>query len=266
VCPTQRADAASPLPHARGVHPLLYALAARPLLHTRAVHPPPGGVSGATVTGGAFLSTEYGIAIDTDAPAGRMRLDLVERAIAYEMLVAEEIYMRNGADLDIALGRLSDRICFPQSERDKSTAEAFRNNRRTAEQLTKKFLKGMRDDVRRITTNRDYNLASWDDVLAEGEYDDDELAPLPESGQRNGALPCELLYNGGPTRINIFQVSGWRQSDIGYIVQLCYLTLYTVGVLRIPLNPSRLPRPELCSGVALNVTTAPVISLYTRNV
>jgi hypothetical protein len=118
------------------------------------------GVSGTTVTGGAVLSTEYGIAIDTDAPAGRMRLDLVERAIVYEMLVAEESYMRNGADLDIALGRVSDRICFPQSERHKSTTEAFRNNRRTAEQLTKKFINGMRDDVRRITTNRDYNLAS----------------------------------------------------------------------------------------------------------
>jgi hypothetical protein len=116
--------------------------------------------------------------------------------------------MRNGADLDIALGRVSDRICFPQSERDKFTTEAFRNNRRTAEQLTKKFLKGMRDDVRRITTNRDYNLASRDDVLAEGEYDDDELAPLPESGQRNGAIPCELLYNSGPTRINILSSVG----------------------------------------------------------
>jgi hypothetical protein len=166
------------------------------------------GVSGATVTGGAVVSTEHGIAIDTDAPAGRMRLDLVEQAIIYEMLVAEENYMRNGAELDIALRRVSDRICFPQSERDKSTTEAFRDNRRTAELLPKKFLKGMRDDVRRITTNRDYNLASWDDVLAEGEYYDDELAPLPESGQRNGALPCELLYNGGPTRINILSSVG----------------------------------------------------------
>jgi hypothetical protein len=45
-------------------------------------------------------------------------------------------------------------------------------------------------------------------VLAEGECDHDELAPLPESGQRNGALPCELLYNGGPTRTSILSSVG----------------------------------------------------------
>jgi hypothetical protein len=45
-------------------------------------------------------------------------------------------------------------------------------------------------------------------VLAEGEYDDDELAPLPESGHRNGALPCDLFYNCGPTGINILSNVG----------------------------------------------------------
>jgi hypothetical protein len=51
-------------------------------------------------------------------------------------------------------------------------------------------------------------LATWDDIAAEGAYNEEELVPLAEDEERSGTDPCEILLDGGPTRINVISSIG----------------------------------------------------------
>jgi hypothetical protein len=77
--------------------------------------------------------------------------------------------LTNGADLDATLSPLANDICEPQDAVTNLTSSFFRVAIRTLDRLTVAYMKGLRDDVRRVTAANDFKLASWDQVAAEGE-------------------------------------------------------------------------------------------------
>jgi hypothetical protein len=147
----------------------------------------------------------------TSSAVSRTRFSLTERAIIFEQFVAEEVYAKSGVSLDDALSRVCTRICSPQDDFERSATASFRITLRTVERLTVGYLRSIRDDVRRIVSSVDYRLATWDDIAAEGDYDDGELVPLAENEERSGTDPCEILLDGGPTRINVISSIGLTQ-------------------------------------------------------
>jgi hypothetical protein len=60
------------------------------------------------------------------APGSCTRLNLTERAILFEMFVKQEVYLKNGADLDATLSRVAKDICEPQDAVTKLTSSFFR--------------------------------------------------------------------------------------------------------------------------------------------
>jgi hypothetical protein len=147
----------------------------------------------------------------TGSAVSRTRFSLTERAIIFEQFVAEEVYAKSGLSLDDALSRVCTRICYPQDDFERSATASFRITLRTVERLTVGYLRSIRDDVRRIVSSAEYRLATWDDIAAKGAHDEEELVPLAENEERNGADPCEILLDGGLTRINVISSIGLTQ-------------------------------------------------------